>query len=164
MTTQKKYDVVKEFGDSFIHSTDFFCTFLNPSLNKVILVVPKDFEASEIKSKIMDLQSKGINEVNIVVEEFPKHGTGWFLVSKGIKAPDLTTTTEDPIIKNYIDKLTPVQTKFPCGNFRPNPDNPTSIVGSRPNGSYYEIHCPPDMRDNIMFALQQVNYLLERYK
>ncbi len=72
-----------------------------------------------------------------------------------------TTTTIAPEIAKRDQMLIPIQTKFPCGNFRANPDDPKSIIGSRKNGANYEVVVPPDLRENFIYLLNQVNTLLK---
>jgi hypothetical protein len=86
------------------------------------------------------------------------------MVSSGANKPHLPeveTTTRPPEILFKENMLMPIQTKFPCGNFRANPDDPKSIIGSRKNGANYEITVPPDMRENFLYLLGQVNTLLK---
>jgi hypothetical protein len=166
MTEQEKYEIVKTFGDSIEHDTEFFQTYYNPKTEEVLFVLPESSKnEAEQKLKIALLYGNSwIKKIKFLYETFPSKDSGFCMVSSGANKPHLLeveTTTRHPEILFKENMLMPIQTKFPCGNFRANPDDPKSIIGSRKNGANYEIIVPPDMRENFLYLLGQVNTLLK---
>jgi hypothetical protein len=168
MTEQEKYQAVKEFGDDIIHDTEFFQTYYNPKAEEVLFVLPNSSKGiGEQKLKKPLLNENGwIRKIKFLYEEFPTKDSGFHLVSNGSQETVIeevveTTTTIAPEIAKRDQMLIPIQTKFPCGNFRANPDDPKSIIGSRKNGANYEVVVPPDLRENFIYLLNQVNTLLK---
>ncbi|MFN9303470.1 MAG: hypothetical protein ACK6DA_11910 [Candidatus Kapaibacterium sp.] len=167
MTEQEKYQAVKEFGDDIIHYTEFFQTYYNPKAEEVLFVLPNSTKGiGEQKLTKPLLNENGwIRKIKFLYEEFPTKDSGFHLVSNGSQETVIeevveTTTTIAPEIAKRDQMLIPIQTKFPCGNFRANPDDPKSIIGSRKNGANYEVVVPPDLRENFIYLLNQVNTLL----
>jgi hypothetical protein len=166
MTEQEKYEIVKTFGDSIEHDTDFFQTYYNPKTEEVLFVLPESSknEAEQKLKKALLYGNSWIKKIKFLYETFPSKDSGFYMVSSGANKPHLLeveTTTRHPEILFKENMLMPIQTKFPCGNFRANPDDPKSIIGSRKNGANYEIIVPPDMRENFLYLLGQVNTLLK---
>jgi len=168
MTDQEKYLSIKEFGDSIIHDTEFFQTYYNPKTEEVLFVLPSSSKGTGEQKLRKPLLSNNewVKKVKFLYEEFPTKDSGFYLISSGSKEDEIIsdeiieTTTIAPEVLKKEQMLTPIQTKFPCGNFRANPDDPRSIIGSRNNGANYEITVPPDLRENFIYLLNQVNILL----
>lgn len=167
MTEQEKYSIVKSFGDSIEHDTEFFQTYYNPKTEEVLFVLPESSknEAESKLKKALLYNNNWIKRIKFLYESFPSKDSGFYLVSAGSSKtklePIVEVTTTSPEILLKENMLTPIQTKFPCGNFRANPDDPKSIIGSRKNGANYEIIVPPDLRENFLYLLGQVNTLLK---
>lgn len=169
MLEQEKYLSIKNFGDSIIHNTDFFQTYYNPKTEEVLFILPissKGNGEQKLRKSLLS-NNEWIKKIKFLYEEFPSKDSGFHLISNGSKENEevfnevIETTTIAPEVLKKEQMLTPIQTKFPCGNFRANPDDPKSIIGSRNSGANYEITVPPDLRENFIYLLNQVNILLK---